>query len=105
MVRLQITIDDDEDAAVRAIAAHEGISVSEVIRRELRPLLESEIASEEDPLLAMIGKYASPEGSPTNLAEKHDTFLYGSELATSGQRDRPLSLEVGVARPFKGVAS
>lgn len=78
LVRIQVLLSEAENAAVRLEAKRERVSVSEIIRRQVRPLVKDELASESDPFFTMIGSVA--EESATDLSTHHDTYLYGSEI-------------------------
>lgn len=77
MIRTQVLLTEDDLAAVRSEARRLGISMSEVIRRQLKPLKsDSSLPASEDPFLALIGAFSDPDG-PTDVSVNHDHYLYG----------------------------
>jgi len=77
MIRTQVLLTEDDLAAVRSEAKRLRISMSEVIRRQLRSLNSDSLpAVEEDPFLALIGAFSDPDG-PTDVSVNHDHYLYG----------------------------
>ena len=78
LVRIQVLLSEAENAAVRLEARRERVSVSEIIRRQVRPLVKDELADEGDSFFKMIGSV--PDESATDLSTHHDTYLYGSEF-------------------------
>jgi len=77
MIRTQVLLTEDDLAAVRSEAKRLGISMSEVIRRQLKPLKDDPPpCSEEDPFLALIGSFSDPD-SPGDVSVNHDHYLYG----------------------------
>lgn len=75
LVRVQVLIQEEENAALEREARRLRVSKSEVVRRSLRPLVEP---CGEDPLLAMVGALVDEEA--TDLSERHDTYIYGREM-------------------------
>jgi hypothetical protein len=80
LVRIQVLLSEAENNAVRLEARREHVSVSEIIRRQVRPLVKDEFADESDSFFKMIGSVS--EESATDLSTHHDTYLYGSEFET-----------------------
>lgn len=76
MIRTQVLLTEDDVAAVRAEARRLRISMSEVIRRQLRSLAEPSPAVAEDPFLALVGTFVDPD-SPGDVSSNHDHYLYG----------------------------
>ncbi len=73
-VRVQILLSEEEDDAIECEARKLGISKSEVVRRQIRPL----VAVPEDwvsPFEDLIGMFKSDEG-PTDMGSNHDGYLY-----------------------------
>lgn len=71
LVRVQVLIEEEENAALVREARRLRVSKSEVVRRSLRPLVEP---CGEDPLLALIGFL--PPGGPPDVGRNHDHYLY-----------------------------
>lgn len=88
LVRMQILLEEGERRAVEDEARRLGISMSEVIRRHLRPLAlaeereayDDEWPPKDDPFFALIGKFESSPDEPNDGSIHHDTYLYGGEL-------------------------
>ena len=86
MVRLQILVTPEENAAVRLEAQRVGVSVSELIRRQLQPLVDPDVDRANDPLLALEGFLGpDPEGI-TDGSVNHDKYLYGTEISRPTHR-------------------
>ena len=88
LVRMQILLDEDERRAVEDEARRLGVSMSEVIRRQVRPLARAEEQADydgewppkDDPFFALIGKFESSPDNPNDGSIHHDTYLYGGEI-------------------------
>lgn len=87
LVRMQILLEEDERRAVEDEARRLGVSMSEVIRRRLRPLAvgeecnaydEGEWPPKDDPFFALIG-FVEDE-TADDISIHHDTYLYGGEI-------------------------
>jgi hypothetical protein len=86
LVRMQILLEEDERRAVEEEARRLGISMSEVIRRQVRPLAlaeepagyDGEWPPKGDPFFALIG-FVEGEGA-NDISIHHDTYLYGGEI-------------------------
>ncbi len=73
--RVQVRLRPEEREAVRCEARRLGLSVSEVIRRAIEPLVRAaEEVDESDPLFAIIGIGGD---SPSNAASDVDDVVYG----------------------------
>ena len=68
---LQIHLRPDQDMTLRAVAAREGTSLAELIRRSI-DLYLSGLPVGEDPALRLVGLGRSGR---SDLAECHDEFL------------------------------
>jgi len=76
MVKTQVQLPREDLEALRRDAAEEGVSVSELVRRAVKDLLESKQKPTQRELmeraLSVAGKYHS--GVP-DLGERHDYYL------------------------------
>jgi len=76
MVRTQVQLPEEQLAVLRRMAAEEGVSVSELVRRGVAQLLESRRKPTREELweraMSVAGKYDSGK---TDLAERHDDYL------------------------------
>ncbi len=70
--RTQIYLSADLSAALDRLAHDRGISRAEVLRQAARELLEREQASDEDPILGIVGL---GDAGPGRVSEDHDRFL------------------------------
>ena len=77
LVRIQVLLTEEERSAVRLEAKRQRVSVSEIIRRQVRPLVKDEFADESDSFFKMIGSVSGE--CATDLSTRHDTYLYGGE--------------------------
>ena len=68
---LQVYLEQRQDQALRALAAREKTTLSELIRRSV-DLLLSQLPPESDPAHAIIALGASRQG---DLAGQHDRYL------------------------------
>jgi hypothetical protein len=76
MVRTQIQLSEDQAKAVKAVAAAQGISAAEVIRRAIDSVIQSpsmpDAVEKRKRALEVIGKFRSGE---KDISEKHDDYL------------------------------
>lgn len=72
MVRRQIQLTDQQDAAVRRAALERGLSIAAVIRELVEESLGRETAGRRTAALAVIGAHASGLG---DVAGEHDRHL------------------------------
>lgn len=76
MVRTQIQLTDQHARAVKAIAAAQGISVAEAIRRAIDVMIQSRSAMDTEErrrrALRIVGKFRSGKG---NVSKRHDAYL------------------------------
>jgi Arc/MetJ-type ribon-helix-helix transcriptional regulator len=76
MVRTQVQLPEEQLAVLRRMAAEEGVSVSELVRRGVAQLLESRRKPTREELWKraerIIGKYHSGKG---DIAQRHDDYL------------------------------
>ena len=82
MVRTQVQLPEEELAALRRLAAEEGVSVSELVRRGVRQLLRSRRAPSREELwrraLRIAGKFRSGR---SDISERHDDYFVESVLS------------------------
>lgn len=76
MMRTQIQLTEAQAGRLRALAAHEGVSMAEVIRRLLDEAPQLVVgASEEERrarAIAVVGRFASGE---SKISAQHDRYL------------------------------
>ncbi len=76
MVRTQIQLPERDLAELRRLAAEEGISVSELVRRGIRRVLEDKRRPGREELwdraMKIAGKYRSGK---SDVAQRHDDYL------------------------------
>ncbi|HEV8241280.1 MAG TPA: ribbon-helix-helix domain-containing protein [Thermoanaerobaculia bacterium] len=78
MVRKQIYIDEELDEDLKVLSARTGEPEAAHVRAALRGYLEAHRmpAEDVDPLYAMIGMV--DDQGPSDVAEEHDHYLYGT---------------------------
>ena len=76
MVKTQVQLPEEDLAELRRMAAEEGVSVSEIVRRGVRHVLEAQYKPSREELWrrarAVAGRYSS--GLP-DVAQRHDDYL------------------------------
>jgi len=76
MVRTQVQLSEDDLAELRRLAAEEGVSVSALVRRGVKQVLESRKKPSREELWArareVAGKYRSGK---TDIGRRHDDYL------------------------------
>lgn len=75
LVRVQVLLEEADVAALEREARRLRLSRSEVVRRSLRAFAGP---CEEDPFPAMVGVMDGE--TATDLAQRHDTYIYGGEV-------------------------
>jgi hypothetical protein len=70
-VPLQIYLREDQIKVLKVIAERRGKSMAALVRQGVDLLLD-DLPADEDPLLEILGLFASDQG---DLAEKHDQYL------------------------------
>jgi predicted transcriptional regulator len=78
MRRKQIYLDEASDRSLKRLAARTGRSEASHIRDALARYLDTQEASDADPLERMIGLVDTAAG-PDDVAENHDRYLYGHD--------------------------
>lgn len=81
MIRTQIQLTEEQARALKAMAAREGVSIAELVRRSLTPFLRSPSlpsAERRRRAIAFAGRFSSREG---DIAENHDRYLAEDYLA------------------------
>jgi hypothetical protein len=71
MKRLQISLEPELDRELDRVAAAEGVSKAEIVRRCLRERVGN--SPPEDPFVALVGRFSGRGG---NAAEEHDDIVY-----------------------------
>ncbi len=76
MVRTQIQLPEQDLAELRRLAAEEGVSVSELVRRGVKHVLEGKRRPSREELweraMKVVGKYRSGK---SDVAQRHDDYL------------------------------
>jgi hypothetical protein len=76
MVRTQVQLSDQQLVALRALAAREGVSIAELVRRGVEQLLRGRHGPDPDErkkrALEAIGKFRSRR---SDVSENHDRYL------------------------------
>jgi len=76
MVKTQVQLPEDDLAALRRLAAEEGVSVSELVRRGVKQVLASQGKPTREELWqrasAVAGKFHSGK---SDIARRHDDYL------------------------------
>jgi len=75
MIRTQIQITPEQARALKRLAAKEGKSVAELIRRSVDGLLQESGLPDQDALRAKALAAAGKLSGPADLAANHDTYL------------------------------
>ena len=73
MKRLQISIEPDLDQELGRVAASEGVSKAEIVRRTMRANFSLHVPLDEDPLVKLFG---SAKGGKPGDSENHDDVIY-----------------------------
>ena len=77
MVRTQIQLTDDQHRKLKRIAAEEGLSISEIIRRSLDHVFARGGSSRQEAYARaaeVLGRFEDIEGA-TDLSQHHDQYL------------------------------
>jgi Arc/MetJ-type ribon-helix-helix transcriptional regulator len=76
MVRTQVQLPEEDLAELRRQAAEQGVSVSELVRRGVRHILDKRRKPTRDELweraMEVVGKYNSGK---SDIAQRHDEYL------------------------------
>lgn len=75
MLRTQIQLTEEQARALKEMAARDGVSIAELVRRSLTSFLRSPSPSTEERrrrAIAFAGRFPSREG---DIAENHDRYL------------------------------
>lgn len=79
MKRLQISLELELDRELGRVAAADGVSKAEVVRRCLREGIEPLPGLDDDPLIKLFG---TARGGGPNDARDHDEILYGGRWSS-----------------------
>ena len=76
MVRTQIQLTEDQAKAIKRLAAAQGLSVAEVIRRAVDQIVHSspkaDLQQRQERALEIVGKFGSGK---RDVSRKHDAYL------------------------------
>ncbi len=76
MVKTQVQLPEEDLAELRRMAAEEGVSVSELVRRGVKQVLEAKGKPSREELweraMKVVGKYRSGK---SDVAQRHDDYL------------------------------
>jgi len=76
MVRTQIQLSEDQAKIVKTVAAAQGVSAAEVIRRAIDAVVQTpsagDMAEKRKRALAIVGKFKSGK---SDIATEHDEYL------------------------------
>ena len=75
MKRLQISLEPELDEQLDRVAAQQGVSKAEIVRRYLKANFALLPPIEKDPLFTLFGTFTG--GEPDD-SERHDDVIYGS---------------------------
>lgn len=75
MIRKQLYITEELDRGLKRLAAATGESEAAHVRAALRDYLDREAPDDDDPLGRLVGMVDDEDG-PTDVAERHDKYLY-----------------------------
>lgn len=76
MHRTTILLPEDLKRRASKLAHREGVSLSELIRSALEEKLTARTSWADDPLWKALEPMDFPPDSPTDLAARHDDYLY-----------------------------
>lgn len=75
MIRTQVQLTDEPAQALKTLSARTGLSIAELIRRSLDPILRGGLLLEQNRTqraLAVVGKFHSGH---SNISAEHDLYL------------------------------
>ena len=75
MIRTQVQLTDEQAQALKALSAETGLSIAELVRRGLVPLLRGTLSEQEERThraLAIVGQFHSGR---SDVATEHDRYL------------------------------
>jgi hypothetical protein len=75
MIRTHVQLPDDQAQALKALSVRTGLSIAELVRRGLVPLLHSGIGGDEERLrraAAVVGRFRSGR---SDISGEHDRYL------------------------------
>jgi len=73
MIRTQIQLTEEQARALRELAAEQGVSMAELIRRGVeRVLAENNEREKWERASAIVGRF---HGGPTDVSRNHDKYL------------------------------
>ena len=78
VIRTQIQLTDDQAQSLKALSAKTGVSIAELVRRGLAPLLRNQSTEHEERArraAAVIGRFHSGK---TDISADHDRYLADS---------------------------
>jgi hypothetical protein len=83
MKRLQISLQPELDEELGRVAAEQGISKAEVVRRFLSSGFATMPRLDEDPVVRLFGSF---DGGAPDDSERHDEVIYGEPSSWDPER-------------------
>ncbi len=75
MIRTQIQLTDDQAQALKALSARTGVSIAELVRRGLVPLLRGGLAEHDDRARRAAEAVGRFHSGKTDISVDHDRYL------------------------------
>jgi len=75
MIRTQIQLTDDQAKALKALAAKTGVSIAELVRRGLVPLLRGGLADHDERARRATQAVGRFHSGKTDISVDHDRYL------------------------------
>jgi predicted DNA-binding protein len=75
VIRTQVQLTEERVRALKALSARTGLSVAELIRRSLAPLLESMVTEDDERYRRAIAAAGRFRSGQADLAVEHDRYL------------------------------
>jgi len=76
MVKTQVQLPEEDLARLRRLAAEKGVSVSELVRRGVKQVLQSEAGPTREELWERAGKVIGKfRSGKTDIGRRHDDYL------------------------------
>ena len=75
MIRTQVQLTEEQARALKALSARTGLSVAELIRRSLAPLLEAVVTDDDERYRRAIAAAGRFRSGQADIAIEHDRYL------------------------------